>query len=194
VSQWAPASEQLHLPPANVADSVFPERIMLVFARFVLRDNGLPIHIATEHVTQVRLTIDGEPAIYILNKETPVIVEGTLEAAVRKLEAAASGLRLVEPEPAPNVIPWETPAANEPAPAPEPEPKSMVVMAAAKPSAKAKKATAKPSPKEAGASKTVSVTASKAQNKSKAKPSQVTARVEDAADDDLNWFKGLGPS
>ena len=34
---------------------------MLIFAKFVMRDSGLPIHINTPHVTQVRLTLDGEP-------------------------------------------------------------------------------------------------------------------------------------
>src|SRR6516225_4330031 len=71
---------------------------MLLFARFVMRDSGLPIHISTTHVTQVRLTIDGEPAIYLAGKETPIVVEGTLDQALEKLEAAAAGVRVVEPE------------------------------------------------------------------------------------------------
>lgn len=189
MSQLARAREPLNLPAAKSADSVFPERMMLVFARFVLRDNGMPIHIATEHVTQVRLTIDGEPAIYILNKETPVVVEGTLEAAVRKLEAAASGLRLVEPEPAPNVIPWETPAANEPAPEPEPEPAMPIALA--KPSAKAKKTVPKAAgDKKAAAKKSATVSPIKR----KAKPVSAPATVAEDPNDELNWFKGLGPA
>lgn len=188
MSQLARAREPLNLPGAKSADSVFPERMMLVFARFVLRDNGMPIHIATEHVTQVRLTIDGEPAIYILNKETPVVVEGTLEAAVRKLEAAASGLRLVEPEPAPNVIPWGAPAANEPVFAPEPEPEPVIAIALAKPAAKAKKPVPKAARgKKPAATKSATVSAIK----SKAKP--VPTAAEDP-NDETNWFKGLGPA
>jgi outer membrane biosynthesis protein TonB len=105
---------------------------MLVFARFVMRDNGQPILINTPHVTQVRLTIDGEPAIYLLGKDTPILVEGDFESAMKKLEAAASGLRLVEPEPpAPEpevatvtALPVALPSP-EPAPAPPPaEPSS----------------------------------------------------------------------
>jgi outer membrane biosynthesis protein TonB len=94
---------------------------MLVFARFVMRDSGLPILINTPHVTQVRLTIDGEPAIYLMGKDTPIVVEGDFEGAMKKLEAAASGLRLVEPEPpAPEpVIVTELPVAL---PSPEPAP------------------------------------------------------------------------
>jgi hypothetical protein len=191
VSQLARAREPLNLPGAKSADSVFPERMMLVFARFVLRDNGMPIHIATEHVTQVRLTIDGEPAIYILNKETPVVVEGTLEAAVRKLEAAASGLRLVEPEPAPNVIPWEAPAANEPVFAPEPEPEPVIAIALAKPAAKAKKPVPKAARgKKPAATKSATVSAIK----SKAKPVSAPATAAEDPNDETNWFKGLGPA
>lgn len=69
---------------------------MIAFARFVMRDNGLAIHINTQQVTQVRQTTEGEPAIYIVGRETPMVVEGTLEAAIRKLEAAAAGIKVVE--------------------------------------------------------------------------------------------------
>jgi hypothetical protein len=60
----------------------------------------------------VRLTIDGEPAIYLVGKDTPILVEGTFDGALKKLEAAASGLRIVDPEP---VAP--EPVAHEPEPA-----------------------------------------------------------------------------
>lgn len=152
---------------------------MLVFARFVLRDNGLPIHIATEHVTQIRLTIDGEPAIYILNKETPIIVEGTLEATVRKLEVAASGLRPVEAEPAVNVVPLES--IRDFAPPPEP----VVSMIADVAPATAKKAAARGGPaKKATPKKAATVTDIKGKSKPAAPP------AEDQ-DNDLTWFKGL---
>jgi hypothetical protein len=162
--------------------------MMLVFARFVLRDSGLPIMLATQHVTQVRLTIDGEPAIYILNKETPVIVEGTLESAIKKLEAAGAGLRVVEPEPQDNVVQLDAPFRETPpvqpivaAPTPVAEPAPVVApvahLAKLKPKAKPESAKAKAAP-----AKTTKVTAIGR----KAKKPAATRE-----DDDLNWFKGL---
>jgi hypothetical protein len=71
---------------------------MSAFARFVLRDNGLAIHIAPQHVTQVRETGEGDPAIYMVGKDTPLMVEGDVPEALRRLQAAAMGL--AEPEPA----------------------------------------------------------------------------------------------
>jgi len=50
---------------------------MSAFARFVLRDNGLAIHIAPHHVTQVRETSEGCPAIYLSGKDTPLMVRAT---------------------------------------------------------------------------------------------------------------------
>ncbi|HEY1414499.1 MAG TPA: hypothetical protein VGF42_01275 [Caulobacteraceae bacterium] len=108
---------------------------MIAFARFVMRDNGLAIHINTQQVTQVRQTTEGEPAIYIVGRETPMVVEGTLEAAIRKLEAAAAGLKVVEPAvepmvettppvdqtPAPEMVAMESEATPQPEPEPEPE-------------------------------------------------------------------------
>ncbi len=88
---------------------------MLIFAKFTMRDSGLPIHINTPHVTQVRLTLDGEPAIYLVGKETPIVVEGTMEAALKKLEAAGAGFRLAEPEPpAPAPAPSQRPRLTVP--------------------------------------------------------------------------------
>ncbi|HEY5203045.1 MAG TPA: hypothetical protein VIJ63_00395 [Roseiarcus sp.] len=72
---------------------------MVAFARFVMRDNGLAIHINPDHVTQLRQTIEGDPAVYIAGRDTPMVVEGTLESALRKLEAASAGLKVVETEP-----------------------------------------------------------------------------------------------
>ena len=69
---------------------------MVAFAHFVMKDNGLPIHINPQHVTQVRQTVEGEPAVYVAGRETPMVIEGTVDSAIRKLEAAAAGLRLVE--------------------------------------------------------------------------------------------------
>ncbi len=107
---------------------------MIAFARFVMRDNGLAIHINTQQVTQVRQTSEGEPAIYIVGRETPMVVEGTLEGAIHKLEAAAAGLKVVEPSFEPivetpvvavqpsklGVVAVESEAAFEPSPEPEP--------------------------------------------------------------------------
>src|SRR5258708_11185524 len=96
---------------------------MLIFAKFVMRDSGLPIHINTPHVTQVRLTIDGEPAIYLVGKETPIVVEGSLEGALKKLEAAGAGFRLVESEiPAPSPVPITILPVVAPPPPPPPAP------------------------------------------------------------------------
>lgn len=126
---------------------------MVAFARFVMRDNGLPIHINADQVTQVRQTSEGEPAIYTLGRDTPMIVEGTLEAAIRKLEAASAGVRVVEPVLEPVVeatVPESKPPVlelistepqPEPAPSVEPEPEPEVVTPAkSKPKAKAAKA------------------------------------------------------
>jgi hypothetical protein len=87
---------------------------MSAFARFVLRDNGLAIHIAPHHVTQVRETSEGCPAIYLSGKDTPLMVEGDLEDALRRIQAAAEGVAVAapaafEPEPEPQ------PVANAPA-------------------------------------------------------------------------------
>lgn len=149
-----------------------------------MRDNGLPIHIATQHVTQVRLTIDGEPAIYLEGKDTPIVVEGTLEGALKKLEAALSGLRLVEeipapaPEPEPEPIVHEVPAVREapalevvaiPAPAAKPKPRSTAVKTPGKAAKVVASVTAIPVP-------------------AKAKKKEVPATGEEP---DLSWFKGL---
>ena len=128
---------------------------MLVFAKFVMRDSGLPIHISTPHVTQVRLTIDGEPAIYLAGKETPILVEGTLEGALKNLEAAAAGLRLVEPEAeAPPATATVTvfPVAEPPAPIARIEPPAPaaaveVEAAAPEPAVEVEAATPAPAPK-----------------------------------------------
>lgn len=112
---------------------------MVAFARFVMRDNGLAIHINATAVTQVRQTTEGEPAIYITGRESPMVVEGTLDAAIRKLEAAAAGIKVVEPAfevaepsvaetpalvakpPMLELVSSEEPAAPEVAPDPVPE-------------------------------------------------------------------------
>ncbi|MGH7022811.1 MAG: hypothetical protein ACREEB_04370 [Caulobacteraceae bacterium] len=117
---------------------------MVAFARFVMRDNGLAIHINPEQVTQIRQTIEGDPAIYIAGRDTPMTVEGTMEGALRKLEAASVGLKIVEEDvPAPFEEPEATPPAPEPpimeiAAAPELPPAE--VAAAPEPKAKAGKA------------------------------------------------------
>jgi hypothetical protein len=73
---------------------------MVAFARFVMRDNGLAIHINAEHVTQVRQTIEGDAAIYIGGRDSAMIVEETVEGAIRMLEAASAGSHLDDgPEP-----------------------------------------------------------------------------------------------
>jgi hypothetical protein len=87
---------------------------MTAFARFVLRDNGLPIHIAPHHVTQVRETADGDPAIYLTGKDTPLMVEGDVPDALRRLQAAAAGLSATEP------APHAKPVAQPPAKAAKP--------------------------------------------------------------------------
>jgi len=192
---------------------------MLVFAKFVMRDSGLPIHISTPHVTQVRLTIDGEPAIYLAGKETPILVEGTLEGALKKLEAAAAGLRLVEPEAeAPPATATVTvfPVAEPPAtiariepPAPAaveveaavPEPAVEVEAAAPAPAAKVKAA----KPKKPAAAPAVKAKAPKptpedakpAAEAPKPAPAAKPAKVapfEKPAEKDhspMSWFKGL---
>jgi hypothetical protein len=145
---------------------------MLVFARFVMRDSGLPIHINTPHVTQIRLTIDGEPAIYLVGKESPIVVEGTLEGALKKLEAAAAGLRLVEAEPAELAPPSPVtavvtvlPGVDAPAVAPPP-------------AAKVKP----PSPKKVAA---------KAGASAKAKAVKADGPAEPVKPAATSWFKGL---
>jgi hypothetical protein len=104
---------------------------MLAFARFILRDNGLAIHIAANQVTQVRETSEGDPAIYLVGKDTPLMVEGDVESALRRLQAAAAGVAPAEPE----LVP-------------EPEP---VDMAAAKPAKARKPKAAKAKPAAAAA-------------------------------------------
>jgi len=64
---------------------------MVAFARFTMRDNGLSIYINPEQVAQVRQTIEGDPAVYIAGRDTPMIIEGTLEGTIRMLEALTSG-------------------------------------------------------------------------------------------------------
>jgi hypothetical protein len=78
---------------------------MSAFARFILRDNGLAIHIAPGQVTQVRETIEGDPAIYLVGKDTPLMVEGDVDDALRRLQAAASGMPAAAPAPAPEITP-----------------------------------------------------------------------------------------
>jgi hypothetical protein len=177
---------------------------MLVFARFMMRDSGLPIHISTPHVTQVRLTIDGEPAIYLAGKETPILVEGTLEGALKTLEAAAAGLRLVETEPeAPPVsaavavfpvaearapaAPVEA-EASAPAPAPAPAPTATVKAKAPKPK--------KPASKPAASAPEVTAKPPKlviqAAKPAKAAPPPSPKPVEkEPAHSPMSWFKGL---
>jgi hypothetical protein len=64
---------------------------MVAFARFTMRDNGLPIYINPEQVSQVRLTSEGEPAVYIAGRDTPMIVEGTVEEIIQMLETVTVG-------------------------------------------------------------------------------------------------------
>ena len=144
---------------------------MVAFARFVMRDNGLAIHINAEHVTQVRQTTEGEPAIYITGRDTPMIVEGVLEAAIRKLEAAAAGIMVIEPaieaalEPTPPVakspvlelVTSEPPPdlVAEPESTPEPLPEPEVAELGKAKSSKAK-TTAKSKSAKAKAPKTAS--------------------------------------
>lgn len=122
---------------------------MVAFAQFVLRDNGLPVHLSVDFVTQVRVTPEAEGvAIYISGKETPVLVEGTLDGVMRKIALASAGVKLVEPEPAPPPPPVEysgrpyleivssKKADEDPA-----KPKARRRKAAAKPAAKAKAST-----------------------------------------------------
>jgi len=156
---------------------------MIAFARFVMRDNGLAIHINAEQVTQVRQTTEGEPAIYTLGRDTPMIVEGTLEATIRKLEAAAAGIRIVETTVEPIVEEPEvrTPALELVAPeiAPEPE-------VAAEPTPEpeiAKAAKAKPT-------KTKAPAKAKTQ-KTKSEKIETTAPMdEEPPFPTATWFKG----
>ena len=74
---------------------------MSAFARFIMRDNGLAIYIAPSQVTQVRETIEGDPAIYLVGKDTPLMVEGDVPNALRRLQAAAAGMTPAELESAP---------------------------------------------------------------------------------------------
>lgn len=184
---------------------------MLVFARFLMRDSGLPIHISTPHVTQVRLTIDGEPAIYLAGKETPILVEGTLEGALKKLEAAAAGLRLVESEPeTPPVTATVTVLALADAPPPaapvraeEPAPSAPVEAEVSAPApvpaptikAKAPKAR-KPASKPAAGVPEVKAKPPKpvvqAAKPVKAVPPPSPKPVEkEPASSPMSWFKGL---
>jgi len=70
---------------------------MVAFARFTMRDNGLPIYINPEQVSQVRLTSEGDPAIYIAGRDTPMIIEGTVEETVQVLETVTLGGRAADP-------------------------------------------------------------------------------------------------
>jgi hypothetical protein len=176
---------------------------MIAFARFVMRDNGLAIHINTQQVTQVRQTSEGEPAIYIVGRETPMVVEGTLEAAIRKLEAAAAGLKVVEPAVEPMVEmsalaaqpPTSEVVAMESEVTPKPTPESGPVVAAAA-SAKAKPAKpnsvtkAKPA-KAKPESKPVKSEAKPA--KSETKPTKSEAKSTKAPEvpyPTASWFMG----
>ena len=76
---------------------------MAAFARFVMRHNGLAIHIAINHITQIRETSDAVPAIYLTGKDTPLMVEGDVDEVLRRLEAAAAGAPV--PEAAPEAEP-----------------------------------------------------------------------------------------
>ena len=159
---------------------------MIAFARFVMRDNGLAIHINTQQVTQVRQTTEGEPAIYIVGRETPMVVEGTLEAAIRKLEAAAAGLKVVEPavedavetlapvarQPALEVVAMESEATSETAP----ESEAVVAKAA---SIKSKPAKAKTVIKAAAKPKAA-----------KAKPAGPEAKPAEVPYPTASWFMG----
>lgn len=150
---------------------------MLVFARFVMRDSGLPILINTPHVTQVRLTIDGEPAIYLMGKDTPIVVEGDFESALKKLEAAAAGLRLVEPEPpAPEPVAATVTALPVALPAPEP------------PQAEVAPAAPKKAPRKSAAPRAKAETPEARPGKTK--PPHDPEPVE-KAHPHSSWFKGL---
>jgi hypothetical protein len=100
---------------------------MSAFARFVLRDNGLPIHIAPHHVTQVRETGEGDPAIYLSGKDTPLMVEGGIDEALRRLQAAAAGVAMPEPAVEPGPV-QQTPAKTTKAAKPR-KPKAAKVKA-----------------------------------------------------------------
>jgi hypothetical protein len=174
---------------------------MLIFAKFVMRDSGLPIHINTPHVTQVRLTIDGEPAIYLVGKETPIIVEGSLEGALKKLEAAGAGFRLVESEPlAPSPVPATItilPVAASPPPAPFAPPAaaaspSPVAIAKPTPKPRAHVAKAKPTPRKTAAKPEVVAVQPAAPGVAK-KPAKAPAAPPPAEQPSgaMSWFKGL---
>jgi len=132
---------------------------MVAFVRFVMRDNGLALHVNAEQVTLVRQTIEGDPAIYISGRDTPMIVEGTLEAIVRQLEGSAADLTeiesFVEPAPVEAELPTAEPELDSPAAAaPEPEVKAPAKGKArvkAKKPGKAAAKTAPDMPFEAGA-------------------------------------------
>jgi hypothetical protein len=181
---------------------------MLIFAKFTMRDSGLPIHINTPHVTQVRLTIDGEPAIYLVGKETPIVVEGTLEAALKKLEAAGAGFRLVEPEPPapvqapmPMPMPIAAPAtvtvlSVAAPPIPSPPPPSPVAMAkpAPRPKPQATAAKAKPAPTKAAPKPEVVAVLQPATSAGAIKPAKAPPApppVEQQHSGAMSWFKGL---
>ncbi len=157
---------------------------MVAFARFVMRDNGLAVHISAQQVTQVRQTTEGEPAIYIAGRDTPMIVEGTLEMAIRKLEGAAAGIKIVEPAvelvmeapvaepPALEIVTAEV--APEPEAAAEPAPEPEVVLAAKGKPAKTK-AVAKVKPQKA---------------KPAAKSEASALKEPEAPYPTASWFKG----
>jgi outer membrane biosynthesis protein TonB len=174
---------------------------MLIFAKFTMRDSGLPIHINTPHVTQVRLTLDGEPAIYLVGKETPIVVEGTLEAALKKLEAAGAGFRLAEPEPpAPVPVPAPAPApvtvlSVAPPPSPPPLPPAPVALAKPAPKPKPKpQATAakvKPAPKTPAPKPEVVAVLQRVPPAEVRKPAKATPPPAEQTSGGLSWFKGL---
>jgi outer membrane biosynthesis protein TonB len=147
-----------------------------------MRDSGLPIFINTPHVTQVRLTIDGEPAIYLMGKDTPILVEGTMDGAMKRLEAAAAGLRLVEPDP----------------PAPEPQAATVTALpvaeplpVAAPPPAEVEQPTPKKPPRK------TAIARAKPENAPAARPAKTKAPHDPepaekaSAHTASSWFKGL---
>ena len=168
---------------------------MLMFAKFVMRDSGLPIHINTPHVTQVRLTLDGEPAIYLVGKETPIVVEGSLEAALKKLEAAGAGFRLVEseiPTPVPATI-TALPMAASPSPVAPPGPAASLSPVSVEKTApkRASVGKAKPTPRKAPPKPEVVVQpATPAVAKKPAKPPSAPPPAEQPSGA-MSWFKGL---
>jgi protein TonB len=175
---------------------------MVAFARFVMRDNGLAIHINADQVTQVRQTSEGEPAIYTLGRDTPMIVEGTLEAAIRKLEAATAGIRVVEPAAEP-IAETTAPEVKPPvlelvasAPEPEPEPEPVVqpepepeVVAAAKTRTVKAKSPAKVKTAKAKAAKVETADGEPADGEP-AKVEDAPAKKQEIPYPTASWFRG----